>query len=338
MISKGDKEGTIDPLDREAVDWVVRLTVGQITESDRVAFEQWITTNIAHERAFAAASELCAHMRHMDLPKNLEAFERTSTLDIPEDDNVVQLRPKSRYASMNRRNFLGGGAIAASLAGGLMLVNPLHGLWPSLAELMADRRTGAGEQQRFSPVAGVDIELNSRSSASQTLSGHGLELIAGEAFISVADAEQPFEVVAHGANLSAYQASFNVQMLDENLCVTCVDGSINVGRGNYSERLQAGHEVVFDAQGRVQKANADEFVRLAWRRGLLILRGTSVENAIPKINQYYPGRLILTDKSKASWPVTGVFHIDQIDLAVVQLERLLDVKARHLPGGVVLLG
>ncbi|UBS33768.1 hypothetical protein LBX01_03850 [Altererythrobacter sp. N1] len=28
----------------------------------------------------------------------------------------------------------------------------------------------------------------------------------------------------------------------------------------------------------------------------------------------------------------------QIDLAVVQLERLLEVEARHLPGGVVLLG
>ena len=41
MTAKGDMESTIDPLDREAVDWVVRLTVGQVTESDRFAFERW---------------------------------------------------------------------------------------------------------------------------------------------------------------------------------------------------------------------------------------------------------------------------------------------------------
>lgn len=331
-------ESAIDPLDREAVDWVVRLTVGRVTEGDRVAFERWIAASAAHERAFAAASDMCAFMRHVELPVESGTFDNPSRPLLSDEDKIVPFERRTRRRSMSRRNFLGGGAIAASLAGGLMIVHPPLGLWPSLAELMADKRTGAGEQQSFSPIAGVDVELNSRSSASQMRGGHGLELIAGEAFISVADAEDPFEVAANGTNLSASHASFNVQMLEGKLCVTCVSGTVDIKRGSYSERLPAGREVVFDPKGRPQKADADEFVRLAWRRGLLILRGTSVEDAIPQINRYYPGRLVLTDGTKASWPVTGVFHIDQIDLAVVQLERLLEVKARHLPGGVVLLG
>ncbi|MAM39739.1 MAG: hypothetical protein CL949_14830 [Erythrobacter sp.] len=339
MTSRGDLESDIDPLDREAVDWVVRLTVGQLAESDRVAFEHWIAASTAHERAFAAASDLCSHMRHLELPTAAETFERTAAQRTADSGgDVVPFGAKPRHPAMSRRSFLGGGAIAASLAGGLMVVNPPLALWPSLAELMADRRTGAGEQQSFRPVAGVEVELNSRSSSSRTLGGHGLELIAGEAFISVSNAQQPFKVFASTAHLSASQAAFNVQMMAGSLCVTCVEGTVTISRGAYSEPLRSGHEIVFDTYGKVQKAKADEFVRLAWRRGLLVLRGTTVSEAIPQINRYYPGRLVLTDNSKADWPVTGVFHIDQIDLAVVQLERLLEVEARHLPGGVVLLG
>lgn len=95
---------------------------------------------------------------------------------------------------------------------------------------------------------------------------------------------------------------------------------------------------MFAANGDVREEPADPLVRLAWRRGLLILRQTPVSRAIPQINRYSPGRLVLTDNSKRAWPVTCVFHIDQIDLAVVQLQRLLNVEATRLPSGVVLLG
>ncbi len=86
------------------------------------------------------------------------------------------------------------------------------------------------------------------------------------------------------------------------------------------------------------RTNANEYVRLAWRRGLLIFQGTPVTAAISQINRYFPGRLVLTDNTKGDWPVTGVFHVNQIELAVLQLQRLLNIQATRLPGGVVLLG
>ncbi len=219
-----------------------------------------------------------------------------------------------------------------------MAVNPPLGLWPSLAELTADERTAPGERLAFSPIVGVDVELNSRSSASRANGGEALELIGGEAFVTVAGLERPFRLTAADGIITARHASFNVQSFDGELCVTCVKGAVDVTRLDRSETLRAGREIVFAADGDVREEPADPLVRLAWRRGLLILRQTPVSRAIPQINRYFPGRLVLTDSSKSEWPVTGVFHIEQIDLAVIQLQRLLNVQATRLPGGVVLLG
>ena len=335
-----DPAESIDPLDIEAVDWVVRLTVGRLSDGDRAAFERWRTTSADHERAFAAASDLCGHLRR--IPLALDAGAGTTGMQ-GDDDNVVPFiaspSDQPRQGKLSRRAFLGGGgAIAASLAGGLMMVNPPLGLWPSLAELMADERTAPGERRSFSPIAGVDIELNSRSSASRANSGRALNLVGGEAFVSVAALDEPFRVTAGDGAIIARQAAFNVQSYAGELCVTCVKGTVEVSVGSRSERLEAGREILFSASGEMQTQTADPLVRLAWRRGLLILRQTPVSEAIPQINRYFPGRLILADSSKSTWPVTGVFHVEQIDLAVVQLQRLLNVEATRLPGGVVLLG
>lgn len=340
MTMRDGTEDGFDPLDIEAVDWVVRLTVGELSDVDRVAFDRWHATSPAHERAFAAASDLCGHLRRIPIEIGAASLADADETIAPSDNVLPFVAPAEapRRRGLSRRAFLGGGAVAASLAGGLLAVDPPLGLWPSLAELMADERTGAGQRRTFSPIAGVAIELNSRSSASRADGGRALDLIGGEAFVTVAGLEQPFRVTAGGGGLAAREAAFNVQSYDGGLCVTCVKGSVEVSRSGRSETLGAGREIRFTANGEAREDAADPLIRLAWRRGLLILRRTPVSEAIPQINRYFPGRLVLTDSAKSGWPVTGVFHIDQIDLAVVQLQRLLDLKATRLPGGVVLLG
>lgn len=339
-MTSRDHSESIDPLDIEAVDWVVRLTVGRLSDSDRDAFEQWRATSADHDRAFAAASDLCGYLRRIPLEVNAVGLAENDAGRTVRD-NVVSLHSpeqRERRSGFSRRNFLGGGAVAASLAGGLIMANPPLGLWPSLAELMAEQRTGAGQRRSFAPMAGVEVELNSRSSASRINGGQGFELISGEAFVTVAHGRPPFQVKAGGGTMGASQAAFNVQSFAGELCVTCLTGSLVVERNESRQTLSAGRELIFADNGGVEEQRADPLTRLAWRRGLLVLRRTPVADAIPQINRYFPGRLVLIDSAKSSWPVTGTFHVDQIELAVVQLERLLDVSARRLPGGVVLLG
>lgn len=339
MTSRDGIESGVAPLDLEALDWVVRLTVGRLSESDREAFETWRATSEDHDRAFEAASALGAYVRRIPLAIGPDSFGDADDAEAGDDGKVIPFAPAAARRSVSRRAFIGGGgAIAASIAGGLMMTNPPLGLWPSLSELMADERTGAGERRQFTPMAGIEVELNSRSSASRIDGGRGLDLVTGEAFIRVAGENTPFRVHAGGGTVLARRAEFNVQALADELCVTCISGSVDIERGARSERLGAGRELRFAANGALSEARADPMVRLAWRRGLLILRGTPVSEAIPQINRYYPGRLVLNDSSKGGVPVTGTFHIEQIGLAVVQLERLLGVSATRYPGGIVLLG
>lgn len=316
-------DGDAAPLQVEAIDWAVRLAVGPVSEADGRAFAQWRALSPAHAQAFDTASQFCADLR--------------AALPSQRADNVVPLRRPA--PALSRRAFLGGGsAIAASLAGGLMVMHPPLGLWPSLAELMADERTGAGERRAFSPIAGVDVEMNSRSSVSTTDGGKGLSLIAGEVYVAVAGAAMPFRVAAGDGTVTAQAASFNVRATDGELCITCVGGTLAVTHTSGPIRIGAGEEVRYADDGRVDRSPADREAALAWRRGLLIFRGTPLSTAISQINRYFPGRLVLTDGTKGSRPVSGVFHVNQIELAVVQIQQLLDVRATHLPGGVVLIG
>lgn len=337
----GGGENARAQLHVEAVDWVVRLTVGELSDADREDFRQWYRADRAHEAAFADASDMCGDLRRIAdelRPEDLAAVPETARL-LPFTARDQRKGPAGRRQGLDRRGFLGaGGAMAAALATGFVITHPPLELWPSLASLMADERTGVGERRSFSPMAGVQVELNSRSSAYRTARGSGLDLVDGEAFVLVEAGDLPFRVTAKNATLTASRAAFNVQNSDGRLCVTCIDGEVQVSRDGGVERVSTGEELRALANGRVQRVQADETVRLAWRRGLLILRDTPLAEAIPQINRYFPGRLVLTDDSKSGWPVSGVFHIGQIELAVVQLEQLLGVGARRLPGGVVLLG
>lgn len=201
---------------------------------------------------------------------------------------------------------------------------------------MADERTGVGERKTFMPLAGVGVELNSRSSLSWV--PDGVRLVAGEMFVSVEQHAAGFHVEAGAARIAGNQGQFNVSDIGTQLCVTCIDGALTAERSGDRVALRAGEAVTWAADGTMGRARIDAAAAGAWRRGLLIHKGTPLATAIGEINRYYPGRLVLRGSALNARPVTGVFHVDQIELALVQIQQLTRVSATHLPGGVVLLG
>ena len=73
------------------------------------------------------------------------------------------------------------------------------GYLPSIGDLLADHRTGTGEQKRVTLADGSVVELNTRTSLSVhfTATQRRLDLIDGEACFSVAsDTQRPFIVAA----------------------------------------------------------------------------------------------------------------------------------------------
>jgi transmembrane sensor len=103
----------LDPLQREAVAWVGRLTSGKATTADAEALRRWCDQSAAHAAAFAAASRLW---------RDLEPAGR----DLRHRGQAAW--SQRRHPTINRRALLGAG-LAAAAAGAYCVVRPPLGLW-----------------------------------------------------------------------------------------------------------------------------------------------------------------------------------------------------------------
>ncbi len=316
----------IEPLMLEAMAWVLRFASGEVTDDDARGLGVWRAQSLAHDAAF----------REMVKFRSIACQLPPQQLSLATAD-VLPFAAPAR--SLSRRHFLvGGGAIAASIVGAVVVARPPLGMWPSLAELLADHRTGAGEHFTFAPTGGVEIEMNSRTAISLTGQGHAIDLVAGEAFVSVAPRSAAFEVTTDGNRLSAINATFNVQSFNDRVRVTCATGIVDCDILGQRSRLSSGERLDLSPEGRLANSTVDPVEAASWRRGILVFKGTPLSDVIAELNRYRSGPILLADSALGARPVNANFHTRRLGAAVAQIERLLNVRARILPGDVILIG
>ncbi|QXQ05298.1 DUF4880 domain-containing protein [Sphingosinicellaceae bacterium] len=285
----------------------MNLSSGDATEADAEALEAWRTADPTHDLAFRQL----AGMRPV-----ARALKRAPVVD--------------------RRGVLaaGGAMVAGGIAFGM--ARPPLGLWPSYAELMADRRTGVGERLAFAPGVGVNIELNTRTSVSLHDAGGTLGLIDGEAFVAI-DRATPFGVTAGRARLLATRAAFDVQFLGADVRVTCISGGVLCRHDGVTSAVRPDQQLTLTADGRSARAAVVSARAVGWRQGYLAFEATPLAEVVAQINRYRATPILLTDAALSQRPVSGVFYTDQLEAALNQLQQLLALRLHHLPGGVVLI-
>jgi transmembrane sensor len=321
MTAGDDHNIELAPVMAEAIDWLVRLKSGTATTADARALADWRARSVDHDAAFR---EVVSY-RQMTLGLPSARALPTPMVEAP------------RRRVMSRRLFLTSSGVAAASVAGALAARPPLGLWPSLAELFSDYRTAPGEHLAFTPSPGVTVEMNTRTSLSLADAGNTIHILDGETFVSV-ERRAAFSVSANGNSVSAEAARFNLRVIDDQFCATCVTGTVSVTNGAAQVSLQSGDQVIFVNGRTPQLRKIDTDTATAWRRGLLIFNGTSLADVIAEVNRYRPGRIILANEAIGDRPVNGVFHTAQIENTVAQIQQLLDVQLTHLPGGVVLMG
>lgn len=290
----------------EAVDWIVRLSSGDATEADADALDEWRSSDPANDQAFRAMA------------------------------TVRPVAKALKYApKLDRRVVLTGGGTMAAI-GIFMMIRPPLDLWPSLAELMADHRTVAGQRYAFAPVDGVKVEMNSSTSVSLQGNGMGVDLIDGEAFVTV-DRAAGFVIEAKDARASARNAAFNIQILGGDVRISCISGQVTCDRGSNRESLMSRQELTLRSDGTIVRKVAAAAQLAAWRQGLLVFEATPLIEVVEQLNRYRSSPIILANSAMGQRSVSGVFYTDQIDPAITQLQQLLDLHIRSLPGGVVVM-
>ena len=314
-----------DVLKRDARRWVTQLVSGEATTADAEALQRWRRQSAAHEAAYAEAIRFWKSLG----PGGRTFIERRGPPIWP-----------GQRATMSRRAMLGGAAALAAAAAAYAVVNPPLDLWPSLDELKADYRTATGEQRRLT-VADVAVQMNSQTSIAIP-SGVGdmdrVRLIAGEASFTIPpQSARPLIVLAGGGRTVASRARFDVRNIGSTVCITCLDGQVQVEQREQVATIGAGQQLNYDGTGLGQALTVDTGEATSWQDGFIVFRYTPLSAAIAEINRYRLGKVILLTAALGRKTVSGRFRIERTDEILVWIERATGASSRSLPGGIVLL-
>lgn len=317
-------ENPPDPLQRESLEWLVRLTSGRVSVADAEGLAAWKAQSPAHLAAFEDALRL----------RRLLQRAGTEYLAHPPHSVPVGLG-SPRGPRISRRAWLGG-AVAASVAG-LMVVHPPFALWPALSELTADYRTAKGEQRQVQLAEGLSVTLNTQTalSAAARQGSAMVELISGEASFH-ADLAGHLIVSAGRSTVTASHADFNIRHDEAASAITCLSGRLDIRREGGQLALAAGQQLTYRAGEAGVVTAADQPAALAWRKGLLVFHDMPFQQMVHEINRYRPGMVMLANGALAQKRFSGVFHIGRLDGAMAAIEKL-GVHVTRLPGDLVLL-
>lgn len=320
-----------DALELQAHEWLRRLKSGTARVADAQALARWCATSEQHAQAFKNAQRMWNDL----LP--------AATLAGMNDPELAKLRAPLRnkeVVHMPRRAFLGG-AVAVAAVTGIALIRPPLDLWPSAADVwQSDYRTATGEQRGLDLANGVKVEMNTRSSISvQASRGEtvGINLMSGEVAVDATRPDQSFTVNAAGGHTSGRDARFELRYLGDEVCVTCVAGSVQVMLAGNEVRLHSAQQVIYDKNTIQPIRNINLGDVSAWRDGVLSFQQTALSQVVTEINRYRPGRVVLLAKQMNDKPVSGRFNIRDLDKAIAQIQRLFRLDVTSLPGGVVIL-
>ncbi|BAK67185.1 conserved hypothetical membrane protein [Sphingobium sp. SYK-6] len=304
-----------DPIDA-AAQWYALLLQGRLTAEEGAAFDRWLAAAPANLEAFTRVSE------------TWDELEERPEAMAPAEPAPAEPAPEVRR--IDRRWFLGGGAVAAmALAASLALVMIPSGVSPTAP---VDLRTAAGERRVTTLPDGsvVTLDGDSRVLVRDTSQSRALELAGGRALFAVrSDKARPFVVAASGISVTATGTLFSVERLDDQIQVELYEGGVIVRSPahRFEQALKPGTRLVIHGDGRpaLMERLLDDRSR-AWVTGEVVLVDETLAIAVQRVNRMAT-RQIEVDPAVASFKVSGVFRSGEIDGFVDAVTSLLDVRA-----------
>jgi transmembrane sensor len=181
----------------------------------------------------------------------------------------------------------------------------------------------------------------------------------GEASFHVApDRNRPFRVLAGHRNFEALGTNFNVRVLTpDNVELTVTEGNVRVAYKAPADEDTPAIARLHDNQiyddttiGALETALVEpglQFVRkieaneantlLAWHRGLIYFRGTTLEDALAEVDRYTATQFVLADDQLRNVRIGGAFHTGDVDGLLHTLRQDFNIGSRRDAQGRVVL-
>lgn len=292
-------------IDDEAADWAARLDGLTDDAATNPALDVWLAGDPRRAGALLRAQ---AALSLLDRGRALSASE-------------------ARPAGVPKRRLLAGGgaALLAASIGGL-----------AIRQMTADSyRADLGEIRRVQLADGSSATLNTETALQVRMerSERKIRLDRGEAWFKVAkNPGRPFVVTVDDIRVQAVGTAFSVRRQTGGALVQVTEGVVEVWRqGGLGPRIRvaAGSRVSIDEGQPPQpiQAPAEEIEdALAWRQGLIAMRGMSLGEAAAEFNRYNRRKLIIDNADLAAETVVGRFRTDEPDAFAGSVAIALDAR------------
>ena len=294
----------VDPAAREAIAWWVKLQSGEGGAAAVQACTRWREADPRHERAWARLERLAQAVR-----------------GIPSDFAHGHLAGQPR--SRQRR------AVLKGLAGILALGGTTAALheWTPWQRLFSDYSTRVGERRRVLLPGNIRMDLASDTAVSAEI-GAGkrqLALWRGQMGIQIQDPDgtPPLVIQAADSRVEAVHARFGLLRQASGMRVDVYEGSLRVMARDGGSRLLSAGTALYRQDDGWHEGPVDAG-HGAWADGLLVANGDRLDAVLAQLARYRPGQLSASAEV-AGLPVSGVFPLDDTDLALAMLQQTLPI-------------
>ncbi len=321
----------IKEIEREASEWIARLTADDVCAEDHSRFNAWLTAHPVHARTYEGLYRTWQEYTELG---SLVRLTAVTSSPVPAEDVPRRRRTWPRWA-------VAAGAVIAAVLLGLHL----HSL---IAE--ATFRTALGERATVTLPDGSTLMLNSNSRVrvDYSLRSRVIHLEHGEAFFKVAhDAGRPFWVTTGDKWVRAVGTAFNVYLNSGSVQITVHEGTVKVGAEGHllpaslsddtlkqvSAVLNSGEQA--DMQDRVtttRRLSREALVRAgAWRDGWLYFEQQNLCAVVNELNRYTARQLVLQDPGLCGLAVGGAFEANPqgAEALLILLKHNFDAQIRR---------
>ncbi|WP_455886079.1 FecR domain-containing protein [Pseudomonas rustica] len=300
-----------EPLDRNTLEaaarWYVELRC-EADDSTRAAHQRWLLSD----------------------PRHVQAWERLARLQ----GKLAQVapgiaRPTLSSARAKRREVLKvlSVLLVAGAAGGVVVRDG------GVARLMADVRTGVGEQRSLRLDDGSQLQLNTDTAVDIRYDGEwrSLELLKGEILVQTAadGLSRPFIVHTAQGSIRALGTRFIVRCDNDfaRVCVLQHAVEVRSAHAMAAVRVDAGQQLEF-SNGKTGNVTPVAAMADAWARKMLIVDDWRLADVVSELQRYRPGYLGC-DEAVSGLRLSGAFHLGDIDIVLENLIITLPVRIRR---------
>lgn len=306
----------------EAADWLIRMSEGELSDTERSEWECWKVSTSERARAWARAQLLQTKLG--GLPPSLAM----SALDRP--------------SSPERRAALG------KLALILAVLPAGWGSW-KLAESQqwsADYRTAVGQQRELTLADGSKITLNTDTAidvlfdANQRL----IHLREGEILVQtapdIAPLARPFLVSTRQGRMQALGTRFTVRELQPRTHLAVLEGAVKVQLADNRQStpliVNAGQRTDFSSYTFGQLSVADRYIG-AWTQSMLMADKMRLADFVDELTRYRRG-FVRLDPAIADLRISGAYPISDSQRTLNMLAQTYPILVSgHLNGYWVML-